>query len=199
MIADLYFDLDGTLAYFDNNIECFEVLLEDNYFYELIPIENVVQCVNTLVNFNEDDINIFVLSSCINDDTRNQKDRWIDKYISGLPKENRIFPLLNENKKNFVMNKDHLNILIDDYNKNLNDFHDGKNFIGIKLVNDINDTRGTWKGERLYYNHSPFSLITNIKKIIFNEVCRIHDINPMYSIHDQIRKTSDKKTVFSSI
>lgn len=196
MMIDLYFDLDGTLAYFNNNIECFEVLLEENYFYNLTPIDNVVKCMKSLISL-EDDINIYILSSCINDDTRLQKDRWIDKYIPQIPKENRIFTKLEDNKKDFVVNKNNLNILIDDYNKNLNSFHDNDKFIAVKLVNDINDLNGSWQGERLYYNHSPFSIMQDIKKIVFNEMCKLHGINSIYSIHDKIKNvknTTNKDT-----
>ncbi len=182
---DIYFDMDGTLAYFNNNISGIEDLLEPNYFYNLAPIENMVQCVNTLLATQENDINIYILSSCINEDAKRQKNMWLDEHIPLLKKENRIFLSLSENKSDYVINKENLNLLIDDYNSNLIEFGNHKNFIPIKVVNDINDIHQTWTGERLYYTQSPFSLMIRIKQIFIQEMCKLYDISPFSSIEQR--------------
>lgn len=186
MGIDIYFDMDGTLAYFNNRICSIEDLLEPNYFYNLAPIENMVQCMNILLASHEKDVNIYILSSCINENAKQQKDRWLDKHIPLLKKEDRIYVPFSKNKADYVKNKDNLNILIDDYNSNLVEFNNqNKNFVSIKAVNDINDVHGTWKGERLYYTQSPFSLMVKIRHVFIEETCKLCGITPFSSIGDR--------------
>ena len=58
-------------------------------------------------------------------------------------------------KKNKIVNYEDINILIDDYSKNILEWGESKNFIGIKMINNINDTNKEWSNQNkpfMFYN-----------------------------------------------
>lgn len=110
---DVYFDMDGVFAEYDIG----------NFDYSTIrPIKTVIDVMNKL---NNDGINVKVLSICRNNKVVNEKYEWIDKYVPFFKREDLIFLSKEDNpgfessdlKSNYLkekINKDHVNILIDD-------------------------------------------------------------------------------------
>ena len=87
------------------------------------------------------------------------------QLIKSIDKSNIIKPLQykkdlikktpNYVKKNKIVNYEDINILIDDYSKNILEWGESKNFIGIKMINNINDTNKEWSNQNkpfMFYN-----------------------------------------------
>ena len=55
------------------------------------------------------------------------------------------------------------NYLLDDYTKNLASWNPNQ---GIKLLNGINHTRGTWQGNAVRYDKPPDILARDIARIV---------------------------------
>ena len=112
-VIDIYFDMDGVFAEYDIG----------NFDYSTIrPIKSTIKLMEELKN---NGINIKVLSICKNNNIKNEKYDWINKYIPFLNKEDLIFLSKEENqgieskdlKSNYLRdnsNKENINILIDD-------------------------------------------------------------------------------------
>ncbi len=112
-IIDIYFDMDGVFAEYDIG----------NFDYKTIrPIKTVI---NIMKNLTRDGMNVKVLSICKNNKIVEEKYEWIDKYVPFLKNEDIILISKEENtgyesselKSNYLknsINKNHINILIDD-------------------------------------------------------------------------------------
>lgn len=149
----IFIDLDGTCARFrlmheeykiENTVKFFhpEDLYEKGYFLALEP---VIQMVNTAKKLMEDDFNVSILSSCLFDSkyAKNEKIAWVHKYISeDIP---IILTPCGTKKSDFIQSDGSIQILIDDYSKNLFEWEEKPNFKGIKVRTPINGTRGTWQ------------------------------------------------------
>lgn len=124
-VLNLIFDLDGTLADF-NNGGGIEKMNEKGFFRNLQPYEKGLQTVRNLWNEGNE---IFVLSTClINENCKREKMEWIAEHLPFIPKENIL--LINtgqvkaEEWKKFV-NRDleSYDVLFDDYKENLNEWN----------------------------------------------------------------------------
>ena len=87
----LFVDMDGTLATW-KQAACFEDLLQENYFRDLPPYEEVVDAINWL-NSIHPEIDIHILSAYMpeNPYSVREKNEWLDTYLPAIPKANRIF------------------------------------------------------------------------------------------------------------
>lgn len=141
----IFIDMDGTLAQW-NNVR-YEQLFEEGYYKNLKP-ERLVFDVRELI---KNGAPVYILS-CYLKDSRyalDEKRDWLKKWLPELPEDRYIFVPDGDNKaeylaKNYqpVTGED---ILIDDYTKNLQEWeHYGGT--GIKYLNGINHTKGTWQG-----------------------------------------------------
>ena len=75
--------------------------------------------------------------------SKEEKKQWLIE--NGLGGVNAIFTPCGSCKADYVTTSG-LNILIDDYSKNLFEWENyGKNFLGIKFDNGINGKNGKWK------------------------------------------------------
>ena len=75
-----------------------------------------------------------------------EKEAWLDRYLPEIDTQHRIFVPCGSPKSAFVpegIKKS--DVLLDDYSQNLHEWK-GK---GIKLMNGINGTRGSWQGARI--------------------------------------------------
>lgn len=164
----LFVDMDGTLAEF-KNVDTLEVLYEQGYFKNLKPQINVVDAIKEIINKNE--VEVFILSAVLSDSkyALDEKNEWINKFLPEIDKDHRIFPPCGEDKKNYI--PDHIrnnDFLLDDYTHNIMLWSPPTE--GIKLLNGINHTRGTWKGSMLSFNKSSAELAKDISNIIFNDI-----------------------------
>ncbi len=142
----IFVDMDGTLAKW-NNVE-FEQLFEQGYYRNLEPNAALVAEVRGLIQNGND---VYILSAYLteSDYAYQEKLDWLDEHIPELTAEKTILLPYGENKAAYL--KEHYSpiahddVLIDDYTQNLLEWRDygGE---GIKYLNGINHTRGTWKG-----------------------------------------------------
>lgn len=169
-------DLDGTAATFQK-VDTLETLYEKGYFLNLEPNQNVVDAIRIIIR-EHPEIEVYVMSSVLSDSkyALQEKNQWIDRYLPEIDKEHRIFPPCGENKLDYIPGGvRETDILLDDYTNNLTLWEPPAR--GIKLLNGINHTRETWRGNRLRFDKSPEELAENIVDIALNGVI-IQDIKP---------------------
>ncbi len=172
----LFVDIDGTLAVF-KPVDTLETLYEEGYFLNLSPHENVVDAVQKIIKEN-DDIEVFIMSAVLSDSkyALAEKNEWIDKYLPKIDEAHRIFPPCGEDKKDYIPGGVRDNdFLLDDYTHNLTLWQPPAR--GIKLLNGINHTNGTWQYDRLDYRKTGEVLADNVVSIMKNEEV-IKDISP---------------------
>ena len=183
----IFVDMDGTLAKW-NNVSS-EQLLEQGYYRNLEANQKLVDDVNSLIKQGED---VYILSCYLTDSkfAFDEKREWIKEYLPELPEEKYILipysepeldkdgniikdengkvKMVQTNKAEYlkehyspITNQDYL---IDDYTKNLLEWKEYGG-IGVKYINGINHTRGTWNGLMInektphYNNTSLFNFI----------------------------------------
>lgn len=140
----IFVDMDGTLAKW-HNVESEEILLEKGYYENLEPNENLVNVIKELIKNGED---IYILSSFLSNSNfaLEEKKKWLEKYLPEISHEKQIFVKYGDNKASYIPGGiDKNDYLIDDYTKNLIPWKESGG-IGIKFLNGINNTKGTWKG-----------------------------------------------------
>ncbi|MGF6990430.1 5'(3')-deoxyribonucleotidase [Lachnospiraceae bacterium PM6-15] len=141
----LYVDMDGTLAVFQS-VDTLERLYEPGYFSNLPPLMQTVEAVRTIVK-TQPEIEVHILSAVLSDSkyALQEKNQWLDKYLPEIPPERRIFTPCGEEKTKYIKDLSEIDYLLDDYTKNLQAWQPPGT--GIKLLNGINHSKGTWKGE----------------------------------------------------
>ena len=170
----LFVDMDGTLAEF-RQIDELEKLYEEDYFRSLAPHENVVEAIRNIVR-EHPEIEVNILSAVLMDSqyALQEKNDWLDQYLPEITAENRIFVPCGSDKKEGIpggiRNND---FLLDDYTKNLNDWEPPAR--GIKLLNSINHTRGSWAHDRIRFDRNPESLAKSIVSVMQGKE-RVYDL-----------------------
>lgn len=186
----MFVDMDGTLAVFCP-VESLETLYEPGYFLNLRPQEHVVEAVRKIIR-EHPEIEVYVMSSVLSDSryALQEKNAWLDRFLPEIDPEHRIFPTCGENKLDYVpdgiRDTDHL---LDDYTHNLVQWEPPAK--GIKLLNGINHTNGTWKGSYLRYDKDPDVLAENIVDIM--EGALIQDEQPLRRWMEDQKKSSEPK------
>lgn len=160
----LFVDMDGTLAEF-KTVDTLETLYEKDYFINLKPNENVLGAIKQLIADN--DIDVYILSAYLTDSryALEEKNAWLDKYLPELPQEKRLFVPCGTDKSvavpGLIRPDDYL---LDDYTKNLSEWEPPAK--GIKLINGINHTNGTWQGDKIQFTHAPEELSSMISDVM---------------------------------
>lgn len=156
MSRRIFIDMDGTLAKWKNVLNADE-LYEQGYYLNLEPNLKIIEEIKSLIWKGED---IYILSSFLDGSkyALDEKNKWLDKYLPELDSKRRIFVKYGDNKSDYIKsgisNSDYL---LDDYTKNLIDWKIAGG-TGIKYLNGINHTKGTWKGLILDGNNDDYSL-----------------------------------------
>lgn len=148
----IFVDMDGTLAEW-RNIEDTAVLYEKGYYESLKPNELLLQEIQNLIRKGED---VYILSSFLDDSeyALEEKKIWLKRYLPELSDEKKIFVKYGDIKATYIPNGIGIDdYLIDDYTKNLLEWKDAGG-TGIKFLNGINHTRGTWDGMKLENNEN---------------------------------------------
>lgn len=161
----LFVDMDGTLAEF-KQIDTLEKLYEKGYFLNLHPQTAVVEAVKMIIR-ECPDIEVNILSAVLSDSNYalQEKNEWLDRYLPEIDAAHRLFPPCGSDKKEFVKNGVTADdYLLDDYTLNLDAWQPPG--CGIKLLNGINHTKGTWQKEMVPCFHRPKSLAANIINIM---------------------------------
>lgn len=160
----LFVDMDGTLAEF-KTVDTLETLYEKDYFLHLKPNENVLGAIKQLIADN--DFDVYILSAYLTDSryALEEKNAWLDKYLPELPQEKRLFVPCGTDKSvavpGLIRPDDYL---LDDYTKNLSEWEPPAK--GIKLINGINHTNGTWHGDKIQFTHAPEELSSMISDVM---------------------------------
>lgn len=160
-----FIDMDGTLAKW--NSVSFEQLYEKNYFLCLEPNIEMIDLVNKLIYEEKE---VYTLSAFLNDSRYAliEKNQWLDMHCPQIDENHRLFVPYGQSKALFfdqhglipIISDD---ILIDDYTMNLVEWEESGG-TGVKYMNGINHTHGTWKGNRLEGTaHKMFLALTGCK------------------------------------
>lgn len=181
MTQRLFVDMDGTLAVF-NKVEVLEELYEQGYFLNLAPHPNVIEAVRHIVK-TAPEVEVRILSAVLTDSdyAYQEKNAWLNKHLPEIPQEHRLFAPCGTDKKEYVpggVSKE--DFLLDDYTHNLLLWEPAGR--GIKLLNGINNTRGTWTGDRIRYDKYPLVLANNILDIMARKE-RVFDSRPQDDTH----------------
>lgn len=160
----LFVDMDGTLAVF-RPVDHLEALYEEGYFYNLPPQMEVVEAVRMLAK--SGNYEVYIMSSVLSDShfALAEKNLWLDRYLPEIDVGHRIFPPCGENKLEYVPDGvRESDCLLDDYSKNLHEWEPPAK--GIKLMNGINGTRGTWAGEKVQHDVLPEQMAARLMMIM---------------------------------
>ncbi len=188
--ARLFVDMDGTLAVF-NPVDTLETLYQPGYFSNLEPQDNVVQAVKSIIT-TRPEIEVYILSAVLTDSAyaQDEKNEWLDRYLPEVDSAHRIFPPCGADKKDYIRGgvRD-TDFLLDDYTQNLTLWHPPGQ--GIKLLNGINHTRGTWEYDRIRCDKLPEDLATNLISVI-NGVSTVMDEKPEITRDDVLNELQNQ-------
>ena len=137
------FDMDGVLARWGN--ASIEETFLPGYFENLVAEEVVIRVVHRLISAGYD---VNILSAAYDNGLAvPEKSRWLDKKV-GLHGYTRTFVLYGQKKEDYMRCAD-VNVLLDDYSKNLHSWVAAGN-LGFKFYwshdGMSNGTKGTWHG-----------------------------------------------------
>lgn len=147
----LFVDIDGTLAVWQVGTP-YEELLKRGYFRSLPVHDSVVQAVRVLLAKEKQfGFKTYILSALMpgNPWAEAEKRAWVNEHLPELSASRMIFCESGANKSQIVAERFgeiyQGFVLLDDYSANLHAWEQagGK---GIKLMNGINGTKGTWNG-----------------------------------------------------
>ena len=187
----LFVDMDGTLAEF-KQVDRLETLYEYGYFANLQPMENVVEAVREIIS-NHSDVEVFILSSYLSDSSHAQieKNQWLDQHLPEIDAAHRIFAPCGADKKDYVPGGIRpTDCLLDDYTRNLLGWEPPAK--GIKLLNGINHTKGTWQRDRIWHNKTPAELAESIVSVVKGRE-HIYDHVPMEKQAFELGKRSARE------
>ena len=170
----LYVDMDGTLGVF-TPVDKFETLYERGFFANIAPLQNVVDAVRA-ISTKRPDIEVFCLSSYLADSkyALKEKNTWLDATLPELDAAHRIFVPCGFSKAEYLSYKvaggvKPSDFLLDDYTRNLIQWVQAGGR-GIKLLNGINNTRGTWFDARISSDTNPSRIVSDICSIMLENV-----------------------------
>lgn len=150
---NLFCDMDGTLAKFYYKKNCLEKMYEQGYF-ENLPLYAIAKQINDFAS-KDTCVNVYILSACVNSKyCESEKVAWLLKNMPNLNPKNFIFTKVGESKAQKVALsvsniEEYVNILLDDYTKNLEEWTKADNMVGVKFINGINDTTKSWQGAKI--------------------------------------------------
>ena len=140
----IFVDMDGVLAVFHPEKSLEEIAIP-GYFRNLEPQLPVVSAINRIVRRGLE-VEVYILSSVLNDEAAEEKAQWLLQYMPDIDREHMLFVPYGVDKSAYVreatkeVSTD--DILLDDFTFNLRSWHG----VGVKLLNNINNTKRSWKG-----------------------------------------------------
>ena len=158
----VFVDMDGTLAVWNKGKKT-EDLYQPGYFAELVPQPTVVEAIKILANQCKNEVEVFTLSTVLVDNPYAipDKNRWLDRYLPEINAEHRIFVPGSIPKYLAVPDGIRANdTLLDDYTANLVSWSAFAR--GVKILNGINHSRGTWLGEKVHKNDGAEAIVKTV-------------------------------------
>lgn len=168
MNVNIFVDMDGVLAEYHPDVV--DYMYERGFFRNRPPMKKSIKIVRELIKRG---YNVFILSSVIDSPyCVKEKIEWLDEMIPELKRENQIYVPYGEVKSDYAQKnidtKGSINVLIDDYTENLDKWTlDGA--LPIKLLNQLNNTKGTWLtsgGQYICYKDGAEKNLKQIVKMI---------------------------------
>lgn len=139
----LFVDMDGVLCRW-KPAKHIEEIYEEGWFRNMEPQPNVIEAIRAFIELEEEHgVPTYVLSATPDggEYAVAEKSAWLDDFIPEINAGHRIFTIAGKSKGDFVpFGVQPGDILMDDYSVNL---HDWK-AIGIKVMNGVNGSNGTW-------------------------------------------------------
>lgn len=138
----IYFDMDGTLAVWNNmslknpsEAMTLEEITENGYFRNLQPIPEMIEKARYLKE--ECHMNVAILSKAYYHAIE-EKTEWLKEHMPFIDTEREVFFVpLEAEKRNFIPTVGLSDVLIDDYNENLNQWYG----TALKVITDKNSYR----------------------------------------------------------
>jgi len=171
----VFFDLDGVCALWQPVAE--DELYEEGYYRNLPPYENVVKAINDITQENPE-VEVYVLSKYLTGSkyALKEKEEWVKEHLPNIPVENQIFVPYSKNKFEYIPDGlRETDYLIDDYTNNFEGWQPPAK--AIKLLNGINNTKGTWQGAKISAFRDSESLKNALLDVIKNGA-EIKDLPP---------------------
>ena len=115
-----------------------------------------VSVIETIKSMRQKGKDVRILSSVYQDGhSMQEKKEWLKR--AGLQDVPAIFVPYGEDKFRYIdSDETDLFVLVDDFSWNLHNWEKaGDKFLGIKYMNGVNGTKGTWTGYRLDYRMTP--------------------------------------------
>lgn len=176
MDKKLYVDMDGTLARFHDVDRTFiEAMWQQGFYKNLKPFQSLLGGLQLFMERNKD-VEVFILSAILDTDPpfiESEKRQWLNKNFSEIDDKHMIFTKAGENKAKYItVNED--TYLIDDYNKNLNDWKNSGG-ISIKFHNDVNhkglgqyggEKGPLWQGSIINHNDTYGQICMDLENIL---------------------------------
>lgn len=188
----LFVDMDGVLAKF-KTVDTLETLYEKGYFLNLAPQDTVVEAVRCLAG--DPQIEVYILSSVLSDSSYAlaEKNAWLDEHLPEIDREHRIFPPCGEDKKMYIPEGiRQTDCLLDDYTHNLVLWEPPAR--GIKLLNGINHTKGTWQGAMVSHELTGEELYHEIREGVLDLPAKMkHEAEVMSYGEEDITPRRHKK------
>lgn len=163
MNKTLYVDMDGTLAMFyapEGNY--LERMYEPDYFKFLFPYVKHIMGIKELI---KKGIKVKIISACVTEMCKAEKDFWLDTFLPEIKPEDRLFCEIGVNKAKVIPEPIESTVLIDDYSKNCLEWQ-AAGGMAIKFLNEINGKGEKWKGETIFWDDSPETMVNKILSIV---------------------------------
>ena len=164
-ILNIYLDIDGVLAVWLKGMPL-PIVRSDGYCMNLPPTELMYWIRDHVINNRR---YRFRTMSAYFDDTTALRDKniWLDRYLPMIERKDRIFVPCGGPTKAYAVEKhigrrlDKRDILIDDFSVNLIEWQNAGG-TGIKYLNGVNGTKGSWKGPKSSDPEEMFKIIAMI-------------------------------------
>ena len=133
------------------------------YDWSLLYIFEEKDALHILAREHSGEIELFSLSAYLSEVFMAvlEKNDWLDRVVPCVPADHRLFCLCGTDKKAVVPDGvQTTDLLLDDYTLNLNSWSERGH--AVKVLNGINDTSGSWDGERISIDTTPELLAEQI-------------------------------------
>lgn len=172
MKINIFLDMDGVLAHYPQDMV--DKMNDKDFFINLKAMDNNIRLANELIK--NDGVEVYILSSIMETSyyAVDEKHAWLDKYLPNIPVKNRFFVTFPETKNDYICRhipdiNESMNVLLDDYTVNLNNWED-EGFLPVKMLNGENNTKGTWLAKNpdlfLDVSYNPCHNYNRLMKII---------------------------------
>lgn len=164
MTAHVFFDMDGVLAKWDTSSSIEDTFMP-GYFLNREPEPELIMALKEMSTAGAADVAI-LSAAYSTTNAGEEKMQWLQKQGINVPVY--IVPY-GHRKSDFIPRVEGLALLVDDYTRNLREWETIPDHIGVKFVNGVNSTNGTWEGYRLDYRMNADHIAKTLMGIIAAE------------------------------